>query len=97
MERGHITFFPAEGVGDTCGANIVNGRYSLTKFAPGRKRVLVTVHPEVEFRTKGGARTVAMRPYQPIPMDAVGNYQIFDIDANLHVLDIALSKPPSQQ
>ena len=92
VERGYITFFPAEGTGNTCGAEIVDGQFCLNDFAPGKKRALVTVHPQVEMRGHGQGKKAAILPHRPIASDAIGNNRIVEIAASTFTLDIELWK-----
>jgi hypothetical protein len=96
VEAGFITFFPADGKGNTKGAKIVGGQYTITGLAPGQKRVLVAAEPEAQVvpTPKNEApQVVAKFPTGPIPPNAVGNNQVVDITGGSQTLDFALGKP----
>lgn len=95
VEKGFITFFPADGVGNTAGAKIVQGRYTIADLAPGRKKALVTAEPTpVVIAADGGGQRVALQaPEVPIPADAPGNNTIVEVTGGGQVLDLKVEKP----
>ena len=43
LESGFVTFFPVEDRGQSVGAEIVQGEYTIDVITPGKKRVLVSI------------------------------------------------------
>jgi hypothetical protein len=94
VDKGFITFFPADGKGDTRGAKIVQGRYQLTDLPPGKKRVLISSEPDVVVLpgSRHGAPRVRLKPPE-IPPQSPGNNQVVEITGGNQTLDFNLQKP----
>jgi hypothetical protein len=93
IERGYITFFPANGVGNTLGADIVNGEYHFACRPSGDVRILVASHPRVEAQpARANGPKVKLVSYDAVPANAIGNNQIREITADMQTLTIELRK-----
>ena len=95
VEKGFITFFPADGNGNTSGAEILQGEYRVDGISPGKKRVLVRAAPRpvVLPATREEPQRVQLAPADlPIPADAGGNNQVVDIGPGRQTLDIGLKR-----
>jgi hypothetical protein len=96
VDKGFITFFPADKNGDTKGAKIVGGQYSISGLPPGQKRVLIVAEPEPVLLSAPKDQPPGIRlrpPARAVPPDAVGNNQIVDITGSDQTLDFTLERP----
>jgi hypothetical protein len=94
VEKGFITFFPADGNGNTRGAKIVRGRYQLTDLPRGKKRVLIAAEPDAVVlpANRNAPPRVMLKPAE-LPRDAPGNNQVVEITGGNQTLDFKLEKP----
>ena len=94
VEKGYITFYPAEGVDHTRGSEIHNGEFKVAHLTPGPKRVLITIAPEATVRETSKGDVLQLTPAQArITPKTAGNNQIVNVHAGAQVLDFALGKP----
>jgi hypothetical protein len=96
VEKGFITFFPADHNGNTKGAKIIGGQYTLTDLPRGKKRVLVTALPQavVVPASRKERQHVELKPPEvPVPSNALGNNEVVEITGSNQTLDIRLEKP----
>jgi hypothetical protein len=96
VDKGFITFFPADKNGDTKGAKIVGGQYSITGLPSGQKRVFIAAEPEPVLLSAPKDRPPGLRlrpPAREVPANAVGNNQIVDITGGDQTLDFTLERP----
>ena len=95
VERGYITFFPANGVGNTHGADITNGEFYLARRPVGKVRILVAAHPRVEAQpARANGPKAKLVSYDAVPANAIGNNQVIEITTDTQTLTIELRKPP---
>jgi hypothetical protein len=96
VENGFITFFPADGRGNTTGAEIVQGLYHIDRVPPGKKRILVRAAPRpvtVPATRDDREHVRLVPPEAPIPADAEGNNQVVEIAPGKQSLDLSLKRP----
>lgn len=90
LAKGYITFYPAEGTDTTRGSEIVNGDFTVVNLTPGRKRVYITVPPEV---TATDAKLLRIKPGQlKITSETPGNNQIVEVRLGADAMSFALGK-----
>jgi hypothetical protein len=106
IERGAITFTPADGKGPVVGGEIRGGKYSVTEIPLGPKVVHIDAFKDVNFasssqemmdraaeaRTRGDSSGL-VDPADIIPPQAQGNDQNVEIKPGANQLDFHLSKP----
>jgi hypothetical protein len=101
VEKGRIEFQHAEGKSAAAGADIVNGRYSISGLAPGPWIAQITAAKKISFprSTQELADQAAKglpppeAPAEPIPADADGNNATIEVSAGAQTRDFALKKP----
>jgi hypothetical protein len=86
LASGCITFFPAGDTGPTQGAEILQGKYRVAGFVPGKKRVLIAekLHVQLVQADHGKSHVRVVRGADAIPADAAGNNQILEVAAGEH-------------
>ncbi len=106
IERGAITFTPADGNGPVVGGEIRAGKYSVAEIPPGPKVVHIDAFKDVNFasssqemmdraaeaRTRGDASGL-VDPADIIPPKAGGNDERIEIKTGANQLDFHLTKP----
>ncbi len=93
VEKGFITFYPADGKGNTRGGEIVQGAYTVKGLEPGKKRVLIRSEPEAHVVPGKGterAQVVLAPGKMPIGQNVAGNNRVVEVAAGEQTLDIAL-------
>jgi hypothetical protein len=100
IERGAISFYPAEGDAPTAGGEIIKGQYRVAQMVPGKKRVQITIQPPPETgaaRGKNRAGSEEKRhsrepeaAKRPLPDESQGNNQIVEIAAGKQTRDFSL-------
>ncbi len=93
IEKGFITFFPADGKGNTNGGQIVRGAYTVTGLEPGKKRVLITSEPEAVVIPATGterARVALLPGKTPVGANVAGNNRVVEVAPGGQTLDFAL-------
>jgi hypothetical protein len=94
LDRGWITFYPADRRGSAIGAEVVQGRYQVTGMVPGKKRVRIGALPEAVRVPSGKTETVRLLPPRdPVPEDAIGNNQTVEVKRGRQNIDFVLKKP----
>jgi hypothetical protein len=106
VEKGAITFVPADGVGPVAGGTIAAGQYTVTGLRPGPKVVQVIAVKAVPFarNTEDMARRAAenktkgdgsglIDPADTIPADAEGNNATHLVIVGKQTLNLDLKKP----
>jgi hypothetical protein len=93
LERGYVTFYPADGRGVALGAEVAGGRYRVAGLVPGKKRVRVVAQPRPE-RTADARKVKLLPPADPIPDNAAGNNDVVEVAGGARTLDLALRKRP---
>jgi hypothetical protein len=93
LEKGYITFFPAEGADSMRGAEVVNGEFKVVDLKPGKKRVVVSSTPEPKVReTKKGEVLQFPRNQIRITPQTAGNNVVMDVNAGATVMNLDLGK-----
>lgn len=105
VQKGAISFLPADGQGPSCGGSIANGRYTA-QLSPGKKIVRivetkVTDHiltrEEIEQaaakQTQAGGR---VEDDEAVPPNAEGNNTEIEINSGSQTLDFALKRPTAR-
>lgn len=105
VEKGMITFTPADGSGTVVGCDIKNGKFYAKGVAPGRNVLLVTAVKQVTFARSSEemaqmAQTAAAQegivglidPADLIAPNADGNNQIHAFQTGSNKLELALKK-----
>ncbi len=106
VEKGNITFFPADGKGQPAGATILKGKYNLDELPPGPKVVKIGANKEqvlprssLEMSQKMATQRRTAKSgtsAQLIPPDAVGNNSTVELAVGKQKLDFHLTKPASK-
>jgi len=102
INRGSITFWPADGRGAESSGPIDAGRYSIGNVPPGKKIVEIIGVKQVHFaktHAEMAARAKAAPNAEPesadeVPADAQGNKQSIETTEGAQELDFDLKKPP---
>lgn len=106
IQKGMVTFTPADGKGTVVGCNIENGQYSAKGVTPGKNIVTVAATKQVTFSRsseemskmaasnagKGGIEGL-IDPADIVPADAKGNGAEHTVNTGSNTLDLQLSKP----
>jgi len=105
VEKGMITFTPADGSGAVVGCDIKNGKFYAKGVAPGRNVLLVTAVKQVTFaRSSEEMAQMAQAPAAQegivglidpadlIPSNAEGNNQIHTFQTGSNQLELAIKK-----
>jgi len=101
VEKGQITFTPADGKGPIGGGEIAGGKYSVSGLEPGQKVVQITATEDSTpilssadmAAAAASGKPVAPSPKNLVPSDAVGNGATVDLKSGNQKLDFALKKP----
>jgi hypothetical protein len=106
VEKGYITFLPADGKGQSVGGEVSGGRYTVNDIPPGPKIVQIIETKDVPFarsteemkqrseeQKKSGAWTGLIDPADVIPPDAVGNNKEVEIKSGKQEMNFELTKP----
>jgi hypothetical protein len=109
VEKGAISFAPADGQSASAGAMITDGKYKVNEIAPGSKIVTIRGAKKVNF---AGSSEEAIQmsqeaiasgkewaghlsdPADYIPADAEGNKQTIEINPGASTIDFELQGPP---
>jgi len=105
VEKGMITFTPADGKGNVVGCDITNGKFYAKGVAPGRNILLVTAVKQVTFARSSeemaqmaqspaaqGGIVGLIDPADLIPSNADGNNQPHNFQIGSNSLELALKK-----
>ena len=101
VEKGTITFLPADGKGASAGGVIEKGHYKAPNVPPGAKIIKIEAVSAITFarsseelarEAKSGTKTPA-KPADLIPNNAVGNNTKAELKAGDQKLDFHLTKP----
>jgi hypothetical protein len=107
VENGFVTFFPADDKGQSVGAQIINGDYSIDDITPGKKRVSVnitdpTASPPAntpKTRDEANAERLSMAKKRPKAgknttkiTKLSGNDKTVEVGAGSQKIDIPLEK-----
>jgi len=95
VDKGFITFYPADDRGTAVGSEVRDGHYSVPEIEPGKKRVLISTQAQpvvVSGSGTEGRRVRLVRPEHAIPADATGNNRTVDIGKGDQALDFELTK-----
>lgn len=106
VEKGMITFTPADGTGSVVGCDIKNGKFYAKEVTAGRNVLLVTAVKEVTFsRSSEEMAQMAQKPVAQdgivglidpadlIPPNAEGNNQVHSFQTGSNKLELVLTKP----
>jgi hypothetical protein len=111
VERGAISFKPADGKGQSFGAQIVDGKYTATKASPGKKTAIVVGVKKMNFAlsseeaTRKADEAQAAKkswaghlaePADYIPENADGNSKAVDINPGDQTVNFEIKGPPRQ-
>lgn len=95
VEKGSISFQPADGKGNSAGGDITAGKFSVKNVAPGKNKVLVASQSSRPGSTSMDDSLKKTKPAPPddiVPPDAVGNNQVVDV-ASGTPLELSLKAP----
>ncbi|MBM3965186.1 MAG: hypothetical protein FJ308_09005 [Planctomycetes bacterium] len=105
VEKGMMTFTPADGSGSVVGCDIKNGKFYAKGVTPGRNVLLVTAVKQVTFaRSSEEMAQMAQGPAAQegivglidpadlIPSNAEGNNQIHTFQTGSNQLELAIKK-----
>ncbi len=106
VEKGRISFSPADGKGPSAGGAITHGKYEVSGLLPGMKVVEITAVKVVPFartseemarraeedRARGDSTGIIDRA-DIIPPDAEGNNATVELKPGTQTLDFALNRP----
>jgi hypothetical protein len=106
IQKGMVTFTPADGKGTVVGCSIENGQYSAKGVTPGKNIVTVAATKQVTFSRsseemskmaasnagKGGIEGL-IDPADIVPADAKGNGAEHTVNTGSNTLDLQLTKP----
>lgn len=105
IERGMVTFLPADGKGGAASGDIQNGRFTVENVQPGPKIAQITATREVPFARSSeemakryaeakarGNHTGLIDPADVIASDAEGNNQTIEVQQGMQTLNFALKK-----
>lgn len=90
IEKGYITFYPVESTDSTKGAEIVDGEYKVADLAPGRRRVFISVPPNVEVRDGNRLKLIPNRAR--ITQQTPGNNQVVEVRPGSSEINVTLGK-----
>ncbi|MFN5272264.1 MAG: hypothetical protein ACK5E3_03625 [Planctomycetota bacterium] len=106
IQKGMITFTPADGKGSVVGCNIQNGKYAASGVTPGKNFVNVAAVKEVTFSRsseemekmaasgKGkGPIEGLIDPADIVPPNAKGNGAEHMVNEGSNTIDLQLTKP----
>lgn len=95
VEAGVISFSPV-GSGARFGAKVIDGKYSVEKFTPGKYVAIVSAigAPGSGARTREEATRQPSSSPNYIPEDAAGNKQTVDVASGGQTFDFILTGPP---
>jgi hypothetical protein len=91
VERGTLTFYPADRKGVARAAEVVAGRYRLESMQPGMKRVRLTVRPEAKL-VEGDKKLRLVPGKDRIPAKGVENGEVVEVKGRKQTLDFDLKK-----
>jgi hypothetical protein len=107
VERGAITFLPADGQGPAAGGEIRDGRYRVGDLTPGAKIVQIEAFDDIpyarsseeaaqqaEAAMRGGGAGAGAAKAAAIPPNAEGNNATIEVKPGAQTLDFHL-KPPA--
>ena len=110
VERGAITFLPADGRGPAAGAEIRDGRYQADDLGPGTKVVQIEAFDDIpyarsseesaqqaEAAMRGQGCGAAAAKAAIIPANADGNNATMEVNSGKQVLDFHLKPPVPKQ
>lgn len=88
LPKGHIGFAPAEGSGEHFGADVVDGKYSISGVTPGKMRVTVTSMSDQGPMTREQAMAgQGSKTKDLIPLNHPKNGQVVEITESTTTLD----------
>ena len=91
LARGYITFFPVGAEGHVVGADVVEGKFAVADLAPGKRKVLVTTHPQIDVKqTPDGKKWLTGIAAPALGASVAGNNRVIDIPAGSRDLDVKL-------
>jgi hypothetical protein len=102
LDRGYVTFYPVNDVGDTRGvtgdtrgAEIIDGSYTANDLTPGKRKAVISVPPQFakqKSSDKAPGEIKVLPPAFPISPGTRGNSQIVEITNDNLTLNFALLK-----
>jgi hypothetical protein len=95
LQDGYITFFPTQGGKNTCGAQVIDGKYQIEQIPPGPRRVVISGTPEATAATSAaGPPTLRFLPSANyVAPRAVGNQKVVEIESGTRTLNFDLVNP----
>jgi len=107
VESGFVTFFPEDKNGQSVGAYIVDGQYSIDNITPGKKRVNVSITGVAaapgsgtprsrdeanEERLKESKKRPSAAKKTAKPTTIIGNDKIVEVGSGSQTIDIPLDR-----
>jgi hypothetical protein len=96
INRGQITFSPADGHGTAGSAPIEGGKYSVENVLPGKKIVQIIGVKQIQFAKtseEASKRRAAPETADEVPPNAVGNNQVIETTTGAQELNFDLKRP----
>lgn len=88
LPKGHIGFAPAEGAGEGFGADVVDGKYTISGMTPGKKRITVTSKSDTGPMTREEAMAgQGSKTKDLIPLNHPKNGQVVEVTEETTTLD----------
>ena len=109
VESGFVTFYPVEDKGQSVGAEIVQGEYSIDAITPGKKRVVVSItgqtapastnatksRDEVNTERINKLKRKQTGSQKTTSTKLIGNDKIVEVGSGSQKIDIPLEKSES--